>query len=123
VEDNAVNQRLMERVLQNLGCTWHVAANGRLAVEELARTGGDYDLVLLDLHMPELDGIGVLEQIRAGRAGRRAQSIWVSALTADAREEQKIRAHAAGIDDYLVKPVQPPELEAAFQRYRAARKK
>ncbi len=123
VEDNAVNQRLMQRVLQNLGCTWHVAANGRLAIEELARTGGDYDLVLLDLHMPELDGLGVLEEIRAGQAGPRAQSIWISALTADVREEQKIRARAAGIDDYLVKPVQLPELEAAFRRYRAARKK
>ena len=121
VEDNPANQRLMQKVLTNLGCTWQVAANGRLAVEELALHAADYDFVLLDLHMPELDGLGALEQIRAGRAGLRAQTIWISALTADAREEQKLRAEAAGIDDYLVKPVRLPELEAAFERYRAAR--
>ena len=121
VEDNVVNQRLMQKVLTNLGCTWHMVSNGRLAVEELGRDGADYDFVLLDLHMPELDGISALQEIRAGRAGLRAQSIWISALTADAREEQKIRATAAGINDYLVKPVRLPELEAAFQRYRTAR--
>ena len=121
VEDNTVNQRLMQKILTNLGCTWHLVGNGRLAVEELARDGADYDFVLLDLHMPELDGISALEQIRAGRAGLRAQTVWISALTADAREEQKARAVAAGVNDYLVKPVRLPDIEAAFERYRAAR--
>jgi PAS domain S-box-containing protein len=121
VEDNVVNQRLTQKMLTNLGCTWHMVANGRLAVEELAREGADYDFVLLDLHMPELDGIDALKEIRAGRAGLRAQTVWVAAFTADAREEQKARAFAAGVDDYLVKPTQRPDLEAAFHRYRAAR--
>ena len=121
VEDNVVNQRLTQKMLTNLGCTWHVVVNGRLAVEELAREGADYDFVLLDLHMPELDGIDALKEIRAGRAGLRAQTIWIAAFTADAREEQKARAFAAGVDDYLVKPTQRPDLEAAFHRYRAAR--
>ncbi len=122
VEDNAVNQRLMQKMLTTLGCKWHLAANGRRAVEELAREGANYDFVLLDLHMPELDGIDALKEIRAGRAGPRAQKIWISAFTADAREAQKERAFAAGVDDYLVKPLQRAELEAAFHRYRAARK-
>jgi PAS domain S-box-containing protein len=122
VEDNPVNQRLMQKMLTTLGCTWHLAPNGRCAVEELARAGAHYDFVLLDLHMPELDGIDALKEIRAGRAGLRAQTIWISAFTADARDVQKARARAAGVDDYLVKPLQRSELEAAFHRYRAARK-
>ncbi len=121
VEDNAVNQRLMQKVLTNLGCTWHAVGNGRLAREELARDDAAFDFVLLDLHMPELDGLSALAEIRAGRAGARAQTIWISALTADAREEQKARALAAGANDYLVKPLRLSELEAAFHRYQAAR--
>ncbi len=121
VEDNAVNQRLMQKVLTALGCTWHVVANGRLALEELSRHAEAYDFILLDLHMPELDGISTLQEIRAGRVGPRAQAMWISALTADARDEQKARALAAGVNDYLVKPVQQADIEAAFERYRTAR--
>jgi PAS domain S-box-containing protein len=67
VEDNPVNQRLMQRVLTNLGCQWAVADNGRLALEELARA--DYDIVLMDLHMPEMDGMTAIAEIRRGAAG------------------------------------------------------
>ena len=121
VEDNPVNQRLMQRVLTNLGCKWTVAENGRRAIDELVRPDANYDLVLLDLHMPEVDGLAALERIRAGEAGPRAQNIWVAALTADVRQEQKARAFAAGANDFLTKPMHLPELEAAFRRYRAAR--
>jgi PAS domain S-box-containing protein len=121
VEDNRVNQRLMRRVLANLGCPFTVVEHGRQAIEELKQRGDDFDLVLLDFHMPEMDGITALQEIRAGRAGIAAQSIWVIALTADARDEQRARAVAAGINDYLTKPLKLAELEAAFERYRAER--
>jgi PAS domain S-box-containing protein len=121
VEDNAVNQRLVLKMLESVGCTGTVVANGRLAVDELARRAAAYDFVLLDLHMPELDGLGALGEIRTGRAGALARHMWIAALTADAREEQKARAAAAGINDYLVKPLLLPDLEAAFLRYQAAR--
>ena len=121
VEDNDVNQRLMQRVLTNLGCTWKVAADGRQAVDELTRAAAEYDLVLLDLHMPEMDGITALGEIRAGRAGRAAQGIWIAALTADARDEQRERVMAAGANDYLVKPLRVSELETTFRRCRGAR--
>ena len=121
VEDNPVNQRLMQRVLANLGCKWAVAENGRRAVEELLRAAADYDVVLLDLHMPEVDGLTALKQIRGGEAGLFAQTMWIIALTADVRQEQKARVFAAGVNDFLTKPLQLPELEASFRRYRESR--
>jgi PAS domain S-box-containing protein len=122
VEDNPVNQRLMQKVLTNLGCEWTVAANGRLAVDELTRAKGDYDVVLMDLHMPELDGLAAIAEIREGKAGLRAKTVWIAALTADARDDQRARAAAAGANDYLTKPLKLAELEAALRRYRAERR-
>jgi PAS domain S-box-containing protein len=121
VEDNPVNQRLMRRVLTNLACPFAVMENGQRALEELTHHADDYDVVLLDLHMPEMDGLTALRAIRGGKAGPVAQSMWIVALTADAREEQRARARAAGINDYLTKPLKPAELEGAFQRFRAER--
>ncbi len=122
VEDNPVNQRLMQKVLTNLGCEWTVAANGRLAVDELTRAQGDYDVVLMDLHMPELDGLAAIAEIREGKGGLRAKTVWIAALTADARDDQRERAKAAGANDYLTKPLKLMELEAALRRYRAERR-
>lgn len=121
VEDNPVNQRLMHKVLTNLGCTWTVTENGRRAVDELIRAEGAYDVVLMDLHMPEMDGIAALAEIRAGRAGLRAKTVWIAALTADARDDQRERAFAAGANDYLTKPLKLHDLEAALGRFREAR--
>jgi CheY-like chemotaxis protein len=121
VEDNQVNQRLMVRVLTALGCTYRVVANGLQAITELSQHADDFDLVLLDLHMPEMDGLSALERIRRGEAGPRAQTMWVAALTADVRAEQRTRGFAVGLNDYLTKPLRVPELEAAFRRYRAER--
>ena len=121
VEDNPVNQRLMQKVLTNLGCTWTLADNGRRAVDELIRSEGRYEVVLMDLHLPAMDGIAALGAIRAGGAGPQAQTVWVAVLTADVREDQRERAFAAGANDYLIKPLKPHALEAALQRFRAAR--
>ncbi len=121
VEDNQVNQRLMQRVLTGLGCTSQVANNGREALVELSEHAAKYDLVLLDLHMPEMDGLAALERIRRGEAGPRAQTMWVIALTADVRPEQRTKAFAMGLNDYLTKPLRVPELETALRRYRTER--
>lgn len=122
VEDNLVNQRLMQKVLTNLGCKWIVAENGRRAIEELRRAEGDCDVVLMDLHMPEMDGLAAIAEIRAGEAGLRSKTVWIAALTADAREDQRERAFAAGVNDYLIKPLRLAELEAALRRFRAERR-
>lgn len=119
VEDNPVNQRLMQRVLGKLGCHWSMADNGRIAVEELARR--DYDVVLMDLHMPVMDGPMAIEHIRRGESGEKMREVWIIALTADAREEQRERVLAAGANDYLTKPLKPAELADAFHRLLAAR--
>ncbi len=118
VEDNAVNQHMIQRVLANLGCTSRLVEHGRAALAELSQHPGDFDLVLLDLHMPEMDGFAALREIRAGRAGPRAQTMWIIALTADAREQQRARAMEAGINEYLTKPLSVPDLDAALRRFR-----
>jgi CheY-like chemotaxis protein len=120
-EDNAVNQRLAHRVLTNLGCRPTAAENGRRVLEILQRSAEMFDLVLLDLHMPEIDGLAVLRDIRSGKVGKAAESIWIVALTADVREEQRIRGMAGGLNDYLIKPLKPSDLEAALKRFRAHR--
>jgi CheY-like chemotaxis protein len=119
VEDNPVNQRLMQRVLGKLGCHWTMAVNGRSAVGELARR--DYDVVLMDLHMPVMDGPTAIEHIRRGGSGEKMRDVWIIALTADDREEQRERVLAAGANDYLTKPLQPAELAEAFRRLLATR--
>jgi PAS domain S-box-containing protein len=121
VEDNRVNQRLVQRVLASLGCTWQVVGNGREAIEELTPRADQYDVVLLDLHMPEMDGLSALERIRGGEAGARARSLWFIALTADVRPEQRARGFALGLNDYLTKPLRVPELEAALRRFLSER--
>ena len=119
VEDNRVNQRLVSRVLENLGCTVELAGNGREAIEVLAARAQEFDLVLLDLHMPEMDGLSALREIRRGRCGPRAQAMWIIALTADAREEERARGIATGLNDYLTKPLSIVDLENALKRFRA----
>jgi PAS domain S-box-containing protein len=120
-EDNPVNQRLIQRVLGNLGCTAVIVPNGRLVLAELRERADRHDLVLLDLHMPEMDGLAALREIRGGAAGPRAQTMWIVALTADAREQQRTEALADGLNDYLTKPLNVGELERALRRFRQDR--
>ncbi len=121
VEDNVVNQRLIQQVVSRLGCEWTAAPNGRVAVEQLQQTSPD--VVLMDLHMPEIDGLTATARIRAGDAGAGRRDVWIIALTADARQEQRERTLAAGANDYLTKPVRLADLTAALQRYVSSRKK
>lgn len=123
VEDNVVNQRLIKRVLENLGCRPTLVGNGREGVDTLAARPADFDLMLLDMHMPVMDGLGALQAIRAGQAGDAARDIWIIALSADAREQQRAQAMAAGLNDYLTKPLDFGELEAVFRRFQEARER
>ncbi len=114
VEDNVVNQRLMQLVLTKLGCKWELAGNGLEALAALQKS--DFDVVLMDLHMPEMDGPTAIAEIRRGRAGERMRGVWIIALTADARDDQRTRVLAGGANDYLTKPLKKNELAQALLR-------
>jgi signal transduction histidine kinase/CheY-like chemotaxis protein len=108
-EDNPVNKELAVRILQREGHSVHVALNGREALE--AATTYSFDLILMDVQMPELGGLDATQLIREreGRLGRRTPII---ALTAHAMAGDRERCLAAGMDDYLTKPLRPKDLLA-----------
>ena len=112
-EDNAVNQKVAVRMLERLGLRADVAANGREAVDLYAMA--PYDLIFMDCHMPEMDGYAATAEIRkqAG-AGRRVPII---AMTAEAMEGCRENCLAAGMDDYVAKPVRPEDIVEALRRW------
>jgi CheY-like chemotaxis protein len=114
VEGNPVNQRLTQKILENLGCDWDLAEDSRLALSRLER--GHYDLVLLDLHLTGVDGFAVIEQIRRGRAGERNQGIWITALANDQPEAQRVLTVTGGANDCLARPCKLADLGASLRR-------
>jgi CheY-like chemotaxis protein len=113
VEDNAVNREVAKGLLQSLGCRVESAADGLEAVEACARM--PYDVVLMDCQMPHLDGYEATRRIRALEvSGHRTAVI---GLTASAMSGDRERCLAAGMDDYLPKPVRPQDLEAVLRRW------
>ena len=114
-EDNQTNQVLAREVLGRLGYGVDVAANGLEALDAVKRRR--YDLVLMDVQMPEMDGLAATREIRKSLAP--ADQPRIAALTADAMEEDRRKCLAAGMDDYLSKPLLLPELVGALQRCRA----
>jgi CheY-like chemotaxis protein/HPt (histidine-containing phosphotransfer) domain-containing protein len=114
-EDNEVNQRLALLLLEKLGYRAAVAGNGVEALAALRERR--YDIVLMDVEMPELDG---LEASRRIHAEWRDQRPWIIAVTANALQGDRERCLEAGMDDYLSKPIRSAELAAALARSAAA---
>jgi CheY-like chemotaxis protein len=110
-EDNAVNRKLALRLLAQLGYEASVATDGLQAIEALARDR--FDLVLMDVQMPELDGLEATRRIRGRWPDR---PLWIVAMTANAMAGDREACLAAGMDDYLSKPIRPAELAAALER-------
>ena len=109
-EDNPVNQRLVEALLQKLGCRVEMVSDGRAAVERFSAEA--FDLVLLDCYMPELDGFSAAREIRVLEQQRSGRRTPIAALTASVLQRDADRCHDAGMDGVLTKPI---SLEALAQ--------
>jgi CheY-like chemotaxis protein len=114
VEDNIVNQKVAVRLLEKLGCRVDVAANGCDAVNVLDRLA--YDLVFMDCQMPEMDGFAATAAIRQREAST-GRHVPIVAMTANAMQGDRERCLAAGMDDYVSKPVQFDGLVAILQKW------
>ncbi len=109
-EDNPVNQQVVREFLERSGIRVSIANNGQEAVEQVGRQ--HYDLVLMDLHMPVLDGLEATRRIRAD-----GHTMPIIALTAAVLEQDSAASLAAGMNDHVAKPVDPEELIAALLRW------
>jgi len=114
VEDNTVNQRVAVALLGRAGYLTEVAFNGREALAALARI--PFDLVLMDCQMPVMDGLEATRQLRL-REQRTGARVPVIAMTANAMEGDRERCFAAGMDDYVAKPILGRELQAKVARW------
>jgi len=118
-EDNSVNQLLMTRLLEKRGHRVMMSANGREALEALEKDS--YDLVLMDVQMPEMDGLEATARLRKKEKDRGVIRLPVIALTAHAMKGDQERCLAAGMDGYLTKPIRPKQLDELLQKYVALR--
>ena len=120
VEDNPVNQKVAANMIEKLGYRVNVAANGREAVESLARI--QYALVFMDCQMPEMDGFEATRTIRdqesnSQQSGSKAPRMPIIAMTANAMKEDRDQCLEAGMDDFLSKPVTSKSLAAVLHRW------
>jgi PAS domain S-box-containing protein len=109
-EDNPTNQKVAAAVLARDGHRADVVVDGEATLAALRKV--DYDLVLMDVQMPMLDGFETTRRIRAGDAGAERRAVPVIAMTGHAMQGDRDRCLAAGMNDYIAKPVQPAELQA-----------
>jgi len=122
-EDSPLNQQVALKQLESLGCTAEAVSDGAEVAEALARTL--FDIILMDCQMPEMSGYEATWQVRErekqaiGEAGR--SPVYIIAMTANAEADNRQKCLAAGMDDFINKPVQLPELEAALHRALADR--
>lgn len=100
-EDNAINQKIVRIMLQKAGCDVLAVDDGNKAVQAIQT--GQFDLVLMDLHMPQLDGLEATRQIRAFET--KVKAVPIIALTASAFTDDRDRCLSAGMNDFVTKPI------------------
>jgi signal transduction histidine kinase/DNA-binding response OmpR family regulator len=115
-EDNLVNQKVASQYLKRLGLTYGLANNGREALEKM--TAEHFDAVLMDLHMPEMDGLEATQAYRKHESSHpKDKPLTIIALTADAIKGDREKCIEAGMDDYLSKPLKLSDLKATLHKY------
>jgi CheY-like chemotaxis protein len=112
-EDNAVNRKLMTLMLEKAGYRVELAINGREVLDKVIGSGSAFDLIFMDVHMPEMDGIGATRIIR--EKGER--SVPIIGITASTLEEDRQTCNEAGMNDYLIKPVALKQLIDVIERW------
>jgi len=103
VEDVKVNQKVAMKILEKIGYPAEIAENGKVALEKILKN--DYDMILMDVHMPVMDGIEATRSIRNGEAGKKNKNKLIVAMTASAIKEEKDRLLSLGMDDFISKPI------------------
>ncbi|UTT86155.1 ATP-binding protein [Vibrio pelagius] len=111
-EDNAINALLFEKQLSELGLNVEIVTNGKIALEELTRRDGEFDLLISDYHMPEMDGMQVAAELR-----RRGNSIPIIGCTAEDFRYTDIQSADIGFNDVLFKPYQVDDLTSVLRKY------
>ncbi len=114
VEDNAINQKVAQRMLEGMHCRVDVAANGEEALRMVGAV--PYDLVFMDLQMPQMDGLEATRQLRS-REGSGSRRMPIVAMTAHAMATDRERSLAAGMDGYVTKPVRRAELRRTLREF------
>jgi CheY-like chemotaxis protein len=115
-EDNRVNQKLAARMLEQMGHQVTVAENGKVAVEQLQK-GDGFDLVLMDVHMPEMDGYAATQTIRAWEKQQGSgKHLPIIAMTANAMAGDRDKCLRHGMDGYVAKPISWDDLERAVEQ-------
>ena len=114
VEDNEINQQIALELMKGAGINASLARNGREAYEILERTDTRFDLVLMDIQMPEIDGYEATKRIRSQTWG---SEIPIIAMTAHALVEEREKAMQAGMNDHISKPIDPDAMFATMQKY------
>ncbi len=115
VEDNLVNQKVAAALLKKLGCQVSIAEDGAVALQRLQEA--PIDVILMDCQMPVMDGFETTRRLRAGEAGSDAARLPIIAMTANAMQGDREQCLAAGMDDYLAKPVSREAIVNTLRRW------
>ncbi len=117
VEDHPINACVAQRMLEMVGFQVVVAPDGQMGVEQYWKSdSGYFDAILMDINMPVMDGLTAAKKIRSLDT-EEAATVPIIAMTTNGYEEDKLRSMQAGMNDHLVKPVDPDELLECLARY------
>ncbi len=114
VEDNLINQKVATGILKQLGHKVEVAENGKVGVDKYKTS--DYDVVLMDIQMPVMDGFTATKEIREFEHDEKKSSGYIIALTANALKEDKEKCYEVGMNDFLAKPFKIKDIQSALDR-------